>query len=221
MGQYQEALNMFKKTIQIDATSSSYLGLGDALYQLNSYEEALSSYKKSITLDPNNYHAHYHEGDALVKLARYEDASLAYKQLIEIIKQKTFFYAGYELEHVYNIESVHCKLGDVFYELKRFEEALAAYNEVWYHNATSLYRKGCILLSFKNYKEALIAFKASINLDCNNANAWRKKGDTLKLLNRLDASHIHLLYELRKYKKVNDGHVASNPTIGIQIQRRL
>lgn len=79
--------------------------------------------------------------------------------------------------------------GDAFKKLKRYEEALAAYEEAIRLNpndAESYKSKGSILYNLKRYEEALVAYGEAIRLDPTNASYHNNKGDAFDKLERYE-----------------------------------
>ena len=76
-------------------------------------------------------------------------------------------------------------MGNIFFERKDYEEALAAYEQALRldHNDTTAYNgKGKALHGLKRFEEALAAHKQAIRLDLNNALAYTGKGDALSAM---------------------------------------
>ena len=76
---------------------------------------------------------------------------------------------------------------DALLELKRYEEALTAYEQAIGldpNNALAYSNKGYALLELKRYEEALAACEQAISLDPNLALAYSNKGATLRALRK-------------------------------------
>jgi len=83
------------------------------------------------------------------------------------------------------------KEGNTLKGLKRYEEALAAYEQTISldpNDAEAYYNKGSVLYSLKRYEEALVAYNQAIRLDPNNADAYSAKGWCLDNLKRFKES---------------------------------
>ena len=77
--------------------------------------------------------------------------------------------------------------GNNLYVLKRYEEALAAYEQAIRldpNDALAFYNKGGALIELKRHEEALTACEQAIRLDPNDALAYSRKGYTLYELKR-------------------------------------
>src|SRR6266702_724621 len=79
------------------------------------------------------------------------------------------------------------KEGDNLHALKRYEEALAAYEQAIRldsNNAYAYINKGIILRNLKRYEEALAAYDLAIHLNPNTTEIYNNKGNALQALNR-------------------------------------
>ncbi len=86
-------------------------------------------------------------------------------------------------------KEVWLKEGIALYNLKRYEEALAAYDQAIRldpNYAYAYYDKGLSLYNLKRYEEALIAFDRAIRLDPNYADAYTGRGAALYELKRCE-----------------------------------
>ncbi len=79
--------------------------------------------------------------------------------------------------------------GNELYDLKRYEEALEAYNraiQLAPNDALAYHNKGYALDDLKRYEEALEAYTRAIELDPNDAVTYYNKGYTLRNLKRYE-----------------------------------
>ncbi len=79
--------------------------------------------------------------------------------------------------------------GNALYGLKRYEQALAAYEQALHldpNSAVAYNNKGNALGELKRYEEALATFKRALRLDPNYALAYYNKGLTLQALGKRD-----------------------------------
>ena len=77
--------------------------------------------------------------------------------------------------------------GDVLYDLRRYQEALAAYEQAIHldpNDAVAYMNKGYALHDLERYQEALAAYEQAIHLDSNDAIAYYSKGNVLGALER-------------------------------------
>ncbi len=82
-----------------------------------------------------------------------------------------------------------CQDGMALFNLKRYEEAIAAYEQAIRLNpnhATAYYNKGNALFNIKRYEEAIAAYEQAIRLNPNHATAYYNKGMALFDLKRYE-----------------------------------
>ncbi|WXU00459.1 MAG: Photosystem I assembly protein Ycf3 [Catillopecten margaritatus gill symbiont] len=83
--QYQEAIDAYKKAIEIKPDEDrAYNNMGIAYGKLGQYQEAIDAYKKAIEIKPDKDEAYYNMGIAHDKLGQHQEAIDAYKKAIEI-----------------------------------------------------------------------------------------------------------------------------------------
>ena len=76
-----------------------------------------------------------------------------------------------------------------FYELGRYEKALACYDkalEIDPHLVPALYNKGLSFYELRRYEKALACYKEALDLEPNHAKVWNNKGNTLSQLKRYE-----------------------------------
>ncbi|OLT58389.1 serine/threonine-protein kinase [Moorena bouillonii] len=81
--------------------------------------------------------------------------------------------------------------GETFLELKRYEQALDAYNravEIRGEYAPAWQGQGKTLFALKYYEEALNAYDQAIQIEPDYSAAWKGRGKTLEQLERYDAA---------------------------------
>ncbi|MFK7949247.1 MAG: tetratricopeptide repeat protein [Saprospiraceae bacterium] len=152
-GNYQEALKLFDKAIQLDDNDKyKYNWRGFTKGNLGQYENAIKDYDKTIQIDPNYSNPYNGRGLAKHYLKQYEDAILDYKKAIQI-----------DLNHkdsYNNLAFTYNELGDYDEALKYAKKAIKlnsndgyAYNNLAY----AYHKKG-------NHSEAKTNFDKAINL---------------------------------------------------------
>jgi tetratricopeptide (TPR) repeat protein len=81
---YEEAIQFYDKSIDLDPCSACYENKGNALKMLKNYVEAINCYEKAIELDPLNSTAYRGKGDTLYYLKMYDKAIKSYARANEL-----------------------------------------------------------------------------------------------------------------------------------------
>jgi tetratricopeptide (TPR) repeat protein len=85
LGQYQEAVIWYNKTLEIDPDSVYDLaGKENALDSLGRYEDAIIWFDKALEIEPNNELILNDKGFAITNLERYQEAITLYDKALEI-----------------------------------------------------------------------------------------------------------------------------------------
>jgi tetratricopeptide (TPR) repeat protein len=131
---YKDALTLSEQAIRLDPNNIlAYKKKGNALDNLKQYEEALTAYEQALHLDPNDALAYKKKGNALCRLKRYEEALTAYEQALRLDPNDEFADDGkqYVLGLLKKKENAlaYKKKGDTLFKLKRYEEALTAFEQ--------------------------------------------------------------------------------------------
>ncbi len=104
LGRYQEAIAMFKKTVQLDPNSvKTYVNLGNSYASLGDYEEAQRYYREAIDKDPYLLPAYTNLGGLLSRMGDYEEAL---KVLDSAIRINPDYFPAYN-----NIVAVYSRMG--------------------------------------------------------------------------------------------------------------
>jgi len=114
---YNEAIEYFKKTIQINPNSAqAYYNLGKVLSAIEQYRESISNYAQAIKIKPNYADAYYNLGNVFRTLNDFQKAIDCYEKTIEI---------NYDYPDAYNkLAILYCDIGKVDDARKRFKELI-------------------------------------------------------------------------------------------------
>lgn len=178
---FEEGLTAFEQAISLDpGYVAAWWMKGYTLRALKRYQEALAAFEHTISLDAAATEAYNGKGSILFDLKLYDEALLAYDQAIRLDATSYEAFSGKAISLVF---------------LDRQEEALAAYEQVILHNADPAYtwiaylNSGTIQASFAHYEEALAAYQGANLLEPNDASIWRRIGDVLTMLERIQEAH--------------------------------
>ena len=114
-GQYEKALDLFKKALQLDqGMTEAYNNLGLTYTEINEEEKATEAFKKAIQLSPELAAAYNNLGYVFYRLGSYEEAIEMYNEAIGRSKDSS---------------SAYTNLGNAYYKLDRTEEAIDAWKK--------------------------------------------------------------------------------------------
>jgi tetratricopeptide (TPR) repeat protein len=114
-GQYERALEQFKKAIEIDATfTEAYNNLGLTYTETNDEQRATEAFRKAIELSPDMGASYNNLGYVFYRLGSYQEAVEMYNEAIGRNKDSG---------------SAYTNLGNAYYKLDRIEEAVDAWKK--------------------------------------------------------------------------------------------
>jgi len=112
-GQYERALELFKKALEIDPSfTEAYNNLGLTCTETNQEEKATEAFRKAIELSPELSAAYNNLGYVFYRLGSYEEAIEMYNEAIGRSKDSS---------------SAYTNLGNAYYKLDRVEDAVDAW----------------------------------------------------------------------------------------------
>ena len=164
--QYEKALVAFERALRLDRKyARAYRNKGDALYELERYTEALNAYTLALDLDPTSVRTHENMANTLYHLGQHNASLDAYNCAFQRTSTPT--------------SQLWRGKGDALFYLKRYTEALQAYEQAIRLEPGSAdvhYNKGNALLCLERYQEAIDAYEHAIRLQPTFALAYNKKG---------------------------------------------
>jgi tetratricopeptide (TPR) repeat protein len=114
-GQYEKALELFRKTIDLDpAMTEAYNNLGLTYTEINEEEKATEAFKKAISLSPELAAAYNNLGYVFYRIGSYREAIEMYNEAIGRSKDSS---------------SAYTNLGNAYYKLEKIEEAIDAWKK--------------------------------------------------------------------------------------------
>ena len=163
--QFELAVALITKALNIRADEGAFSNRGLALHQLGQYQAALKDFDSAISFNPNNPQSHYNRGNALQEIKQYEAALRSYDQAIALDPSNA---------EIYN------NRGNTLQEIKQYEAALRSYDQAIAldpSNANAHYNQGNALQEIKQYEAALRSYDQAIALNPSNAEAFNGRGD--------------------------------------------
>ncbi len=159
-GQYDEAINLIKKDLELNqpnAELSSDLGL--AYEKKGDIEKAIEQHQKALKINPEYYPPHVYLGNIYLKQEKYDLAEKEYKSALQIKKDDPFILSY---------------LGDVYYNQKKYGQALQIYIQAFNLNPSSdqlSLNIGLAYLKLSKIDLAIEAFNKTLELNPKNHEA--------------------------------------------------
>src|SRR2546428_740611 len=216
LNKFDEAVDAYNAaTAQDPHDGDAWTGLGDALYALERYEEAVEAYDRAIAADPNNEEAWNNKGFTFFMLGIHEEALACYETALAINPRykQAWYNKGYTFHginrHEEGLELISQSLelnpnydhawmakAEALHQLGRLEEARDALNntlilngsfdEAWVFRGKILEEMGNALEAERCYDEALECFRASLEIEPDNAELRYHQAVLLEDLERVD-----------------------------------
>src|SRR6266852_6115330 len=166
-GRYEEAVQEFQRSLDLDHNSDETLGsLAGAYQKLGKASAAESAYRKAVSLRPNYWGVYSAFGAFYFNQARYVDAAGMFKKAIQLAPLN---YSGY------------LNLGAVFSQLGEYQEAVEALKQsialrpsfVAYGNLGGVY------FYMRRYSDSAESLQQALKIDPKDWQNWGNLGDTL------------------------------------------
>src|SRR3989440_477922 len=182
LGRYGESIPYFEQGLQVNSKYEiAWNNIGNALNKMGRHAESLTYHDKALEIKPDFDYALYAKGHALDNLGRHEEG-------LELIGQSLELNPNYDHAWMAKAESL--------YRLGRLEEARDAlnnalilngeYEEAWVFRGKILEEMGNALEAERCYAEALQCFRASLELEPENAELLYHQALLLEDLERPD-----------------------------------
>src|SRR5438094_40751 len=182
LGRYDEPIPYFERGLEVNPEYEiAWNNIGNALNKMGRHAESLKYHDKSLEIKPDFDYALYAKGHALDNLGRHEEG-------LELIGQSLELNPNYDHAWMAKAEALH--------RLGRLEEARDAlnnalilngeYEEAWVFRGKILEEMGNALEAERCYDEALQCFRASLDLDPENAELHYHRALLLEDLERVD-----------------------------------
>jgi len=126
--QLDEALKQFQLLLDADPEDTSTLNrISEIERRQGKYAEALVTIRKSRAKDPSNLESGYNEALLLDVLGRYDEAVAVYQKMVELTEHAN---GAYTAEEKANRSIFLERLGSVYHEQNKTQEAIAAYQKM-------------------------------------------------------------------------------------------
>jgi len=234
LGRHGKAIESFDRALSMRPNFAHALNnRGIALWDLKRFEEALGSYDQALAIDPDYLDALNNRGNVLREMGRFDEALASYNRALEIKQDfvparnnRDIALARIEQDKN-NVENpigdstaisrdaqmMHDR-GSVLRSLKRYEEALAAYDEALAVDpsyAEALSNRGNVLQELNRPLEALDSFDKALAIRPDYVSALINRANILR-------ASKHLLEALEGYDRalaINPAYPEANNNRGV------
>jgi tetratricopeptide (TPR) repeat protein len=126
--QLDEALMQYKNLAEADPENADTLiHIGEILRRQGKYQAALTSTRKARKIAPDNLEAGYNEGLLLDVLGRYDEAAQVFEKMVDVTSHAN---GAYTTEERANRSIFLERLGSIYHEQDKVEQAIAAYQKM-------------------------------------------------------------------------------------------
>jgi len=112
LGEFDDALNSYKKAISLKEDPEYYFDMGNVYYKMGKLEEALNQYKKVIELSPNATNTYLVIANTLLDLKKFTESKTYYDKVLEM--------------DYYN-SNAHNDIGTYYEQIGEMERAIQEY----------------------------------------------------------------------------------------------
>src|SRR5437867_472460 len=182
LGIHEEALACYERALAINpAYKQAWYNKGYTFHGINRLEDAVTAYEKAIELDQQDEVLWNNLGNALYNLGRYERSIPYFERALEVNP-------NYDHAWMAKAESRH-HLGRLEEARDALNNALilnGAFDEAWVFRGLILEEMGNAFEAERCYEEALQCFRASLELEPENAELRYNQGVLLEDLERVE-----------------------------------
>jgi len=126
--QLDAALKEYRQLAEADPQdASTTVHISEILRRQGKYEEALTTIKKAVKKDPDSLEAGYNEGLLLDVLGRYDEAAQVYEHMVDLTSHAN---GAYTADEKNNRAIFLERLGSVYHEQNKVDEAIAVYQKM-------------------------------------------------------------------------------------------
>lgn len=126
--QYDAALKVYKQISSADPEdAAAMIKIAEIQRRQGKYEEALTTIRKARKKDPENLEAGYNEGLLLDVLGHYDEAADVYAKMVD---QTSHANGAYTTEEKNNRGIFLARLGAIYHEQNKTDEAIATYQKM-------------------------------------------------------------------------------------------
>jgi Tfp pilus assembly protein PilF len=120
-GEYDQAIELYKRSIEIQPTAEAHTFLGWTYHFRGQLEQAIEECKRAIQIDPDFGNPYNDIGAYLIELRRYEEAVPWLERALEARRYEPRHFPYYNLGRVYQAQDMFGKARESFQQALRIE----------------------------------------------------------------------------------------------------
>ncbi|MDZ4833054.1 MAG: tetratricopeptide repeat protein [Candidatus Melainabacteria bacterium] len=201
-------LDSQKKKAEVDRLINDGVGLQEQ----GKFDPAIEKYKMALALDPNNDKLWVNVGSAYQAKKDFQNAMQAYKQALNFNKANADAAQGVKAAgdalQDQQIDSLAKKGNDLF-KVGKFDEAIAAYNQLLKFDANDAgvhFNLGAAFQAKKDYDSALGEYRIAKGIDAKNKNYADAYDEVLDLKAQPFLDQALALHKEKKYAQAIEGY---------------
>ena len=166
-GHYEDAVQQFQRSIELDHNNDEALGALAAAYQkLGNVSAAEDAYRKAVSLRPNYWGVYNDFGWFYSTQARYSDAAVMFKKAIELAPLNYSLYSN---------------LGAMYLQLGRYQEGVTALQQsiALRPSFTAYGNLGAVYFYLRRYSDSAESVRQALKIDAQDWLNWGNLGDAL------------------------------------------
>ncbi len=108
-GEYEMAVELYKRSLQLHPTAEAYTFLGWTYHYQGKLEEAIEECKKAIQLDPEFGNPYNDIGAYLIESGQYDEALPWLERALQSRRYESYHYPHYNLGRIYMAKEMYSK----------------------------------------------------------------------------------------------------------------
>jgi Tfp pilus assembly protein PilF len=108
-GEYEMAVELYKRSLQLHPTAEAYTFLGWTYHYQGKLEEAIEECKKAIQLDPEFGNPYNDIGAYLIEREQYDEALPWLERALQSRRYESYHYPHYNLGRIYMAKEMYSK----------------------------------------------------------------------------------------------------------------